>query len=85
MKKKLFILIVLLISISCITVKAEENKTLINIDYPSINQEVTNSLRIQGWVMTNFANTNIEVYIDDTKVEDIERQARPDVIKAIDG
>ena len=85
MKKKLFILIVLLISISCITVKAEENKTLINIDYPSTNQEVTNSLRIQGWVMTNFANTNIEVYIDDTKVEDIERQARPDVIKAIDG
>ena len=52
MKKKLFILIVLLISISCITVKAEENKTLINIDYPSTNQEVTNSLRIQGWVMS---------------------------------
>ena len=82
MKKKIFILIVLLISISYLSVNAEEHKTLINIDYPSMNQSVTNSLRIQGWVMSTI-NTNLEVYVDDTKVENIERIKRDDVINAI--
>ena len=59
-------------------------KTLINIDYPNTKVEKDNLL-MQGWVMST-TNSYIKTYIDNIDVTDnIERQARPDVIKAING
>ena len=84
MKKKIFILIILLVSMTFTSVKAEEvQRTLINMDYPYINQETTDSLKIQGWVMST-VNTNVEVYVDDTLIE-VDRQEREDVLKVIQG
>ena len=58
-------------------------KTNINIDYPRVNEEVTDNLQIKGWIMSN-ANTNIKVYIDNTEVS-VDRETRPDVLRAIQG
>ena len=58
-------------------------KTNINIDYPTINSELTDNLLIKGWIMST-ANSSIKVYIDNTEVS-VDREARPDVLKAITG
>ena len=80
---RILILFILLITIIFIPVKAEGNKTLINIDYPTANQELSDSLRIQGWVMST-VNTKVEVYVDN-KIEDVSRPQREDVLKIIKG
>ena len=58
-------------------------KTLTNIDYPRVNEEFTDVLKVQGWVMST-ANTTIKVYIDNNEIQ-LDREKRPDVLKAIKG
>ena len=73
---------VVLITVSITNVKAAS--TLVHIDYPTVNQEFQNTLRVMGWVMST-ENTTIKAYVDNVEVPDIPRQARPDVLKAIKG
>ena len=84
MKKNLLISIVGLLLLGAINIMAQDQGTLINIDYPSLNQEVTDSLRIQGWYMTTSENTYMKAYIDETEVE-VERKEREDVLRIIKG
>lgn len=58
-------------------------ETLIGADLP---QNVKRSVNVQGWVMSEDDGANVEIYLDDKKVEtQIERQLRPDVLLAITG
>ena len=61
----------------------EPPKTLTNIDYPKVNEELNNNLKIQGWVMST-ANTNIKVFVDNTEVE-VDRIERQDVLNIVKG
>ena len=58
-------------------------KTLTNIDYPILNQELTDNLRVLGWVMST-TNTTLKAYIDNQEVS-IDRFPRGDVLNAIKG
>ena len=58
------------------------DNTRIWIDYPKKDADISNSLKIQGWVMSKYEGTEIEVFIDQNKV-DISRVERSDVINAI--
>ena len=68
MKKKIILLLLtIIISIGLITVNADNNNTLSYIDYPINNQEVTDNLKVQGWVMST-ANTIVKVFMDNQEV-----------------
>ena len=60
-------------------------KTLINIDYPKLDEEKVNQLKIQGWIMSEYDNPTLEVYLDGEKLEGVIRSKRSDVIAAIKG
>ena len=45
------------------------DNTRIWIDYPKKNADISNSLKIQGWVMSKYEGTEIEVFIDQNKVD----------------
>ncbi|OKZ56203.1 MAG: hypothetical protein BHV99_06270 [Clostridium sp. 26_21] len=57
------------------------------IDSPEPNQNIKNNLKIRGWLMCTEKNTGVKIYIDDKELTDvkIEREDRPDVLKAING
>ncbi|MBR3049353.1 MAG: glycoside hydrolase family 25 protein, partial [Bacilli bacterium] len=59
--------------------------TAITIDYPTVSQKVTNTVTIQGWYLSTAASTSLEVYVDGNKIEEVNRSARADVLKAIKG
>ena len=65
----------------------EKYVTMIAIDKPKRNQEVTTSFNLSGWVMSTGTNSSIKVYIDDKLIENvnIKRKERPDVIQTIKG
>ena len=85
MKRKIInlisIIFICLITLSFTNVKAAS--TLTNIDYPRVNEEITDNLKVQGWVMST-VNTTIKAYIDNTEIS-LDRVERPDVLKAITG
>ena len=84
MKKKIILLLLtIIISIGLITVNADNNNTFSYIDYPTNNQEVTDNLKVQGWVMSTL-NTTIKAYIDYQEIE-LDRVERPDVLNGIKG
>ena len=85
-KIKLFIFTVFIciISLFYINVNAEENKILINIDSPKVNENKTNKVDIYGWVMSDSPNTNIKIYVDEKEIE-VSRSKRGDVLNAIKG
>ena len=85
-KIKLFIFTVFIciISLFYINVNAEENKILINIDSPKVNENKTNKVDIYGWVMSDSPNTNIKIYVDEKEIE-VSRSKREDVLNAIKG
>lgn len=58
-------------------------KTQIYIDYPTTNQDVADSLKIQGWIMSTISTT-AKFFIDDQEI-DVNRVMRKDVIKTIKG
>ena len=57
------------------------------IDSPEPNQKVKSNLKISGWLMCTEKNAGVKIYIDDKEMTDkqIERENRPDVLKAISG
>lgn len=71
---------------------AEENrkiivkkyKSLINIEEPSLSVN-SDSLLIGGWIMSNSPNTQLNIYLDDTRLSNIDRLERNDVLKVITG
>ena len=81
--KKVLTILILVLSL-CIykNTHAESINTKVYIDYPSINQEVNDTVKIQGWVMSKVSNTELKVYIDNEEIE-VDRHERNDVYKAI--
>ena len=65
----------------------DKYETKIYIDSPIKNQIVKTTLELDGWIMSSGENSDIEVYIDDQKIDDIKitRKEREDVIEAIKG
>lgn len=58
-------------------------ETKIELDLP---QKVKTSVDVQGWVMSEDNGANVEIYLDDKKVETkIERTIRQDILDEIDG
>ena len=80
--KKTLLLLTLLLFLMPYIVKAEEN-TMIYIDYPQVNEEKENTLKIQGWYLTKESNTQLEIYVDDEKQEGIERVERKGIFDII--
>ena len=66
--------------------KTVEDKTYLNIDYPNTEAINSDSLYIDGWVMSTNAGKSIEIYIDG-KIQqaNIVTRKRPDVIAVIEG
>ena len=81
--KKVLTILILVLSL-CIykNAYAESINTKVYIDYPSIHQEVKDTLKIQGWVMSKVSNTELKVYIDNEEIE-VDREVREDVYKVI--
>lgn len=66
--------------------KTEEDKTYLNIDYPNTEAINSESLYIDGWIMSTNANKNLEIYIDgEIQQANITTRKRPDVIAEING
>ena len=91
-KTKILIYIALftLIILNAISIKVEatdDYRARTYIDSPTEKMLVNHKLEIEGWVMTNDEQAQIEVYIDGKKqeIQDLQREERPDVIKAITG
>lgn len=86
-KNVLIIVVTIMVFLQIINVKANNNDSITKslIDYPRNNEQISDELKIQGWVLSKQANTEVEVLLDDTKIENIIRSARPDVLKAITG
>ena len=61
--------------------------TMISIDIPSNNEKITNDkMTVKGWVMSEYENPTLEVYLDNQKQEVVfDRHKRADVIQAITG
>ena len=66
-----------------ITVKKYE--TQIYIDSPYTNQLVDGKLHYQGWVMSEYSEASVKVYIDGEEQENPTRYKREDVLNAITG
>ncbi len=80
----LFIIILLLIPHN--VKSAEEVKTNVYLDYPNTTNINQDSLYIDGWVMSTYANKTIQIYIDGILQQaTIETRPRPDVHKSIKG
>ena len=80
--KKTLLLLTLLLFLIPYTVNGKDN-TMIYIDYPQVNEEKTNTLKIQGWYLTTESNTKLEVYVDEEKIEGIERVERKGIFDII--
>lgn len=64
----------------------ENIKSLLNLDVPSINLEVDNSLQIKGWIMSDNDLVKLKVFIDDKDISSkVTRTSRSDVIASING
>ena len=61
-------------------------KTLLNVDFPRNNSTNKESIFVQGWVMSELTNFEIEVFLDQEKIDtDILRYAREDVVSSVKG
>lgn len=57
-----------------------------NLETPTANQNVKNSINVAGWMMMDNPNADIEVYIDNTKMtETLNRTQRTDIINGVKG
>ncbi len=66
--------------------KTSEDKTYLNIDYPNTEAINSDSLYIDGWVMSTNADKSLEIYIDgEIQQTNIVTRKRPDVIAVIEG
>ena len=59
-------------------------ETLLQSDYPVINQSVKTSLHVQGWTLSEDSKNKVEVVLNGTTYQ-TQRQVRPDVLNAIKG
>ena len=92
MKKLLSIgcifLIILLSFLAINTVQAvtEDYETYLNIDYPNTNAIDTDTLEINGWVLSTCSDRTIQILLDGTVQDvDIPTRERPDVLSAVSG
>ena len=68
------------------TFEKKKPESLVMIDYPNGNTPIVDDILIKGWIMSEYNNPILEVYIDNVKIEqEIERHEREDVIKSISG
>ena len=58
-------------------------KYFIQIDSPTYADIVTGNVLIHGWSMSNIANKEIQIYVDDQKLENVQVEEREDVLNAI--
>ncbi len=59
---------------------------MVNIDEPSVTMVNGNSIKVQGWELSESKNSNIKIYIDNKQVSTtISRQERQDVLNAVKG
>ena len=80
-KKIFFSIFILTIGIlSIITVHAKNNSTQIYIDSPYTNQLVDGKLHYQGWVMSEYSEASVKVYIDGEEGEKILEYYCDDII-----
>ena len=68
------------------TLQIQKYETYLNLDYPNTNYIDTNTLEINGWVLSTCRDRTIRVYIDgEVQDVDIPTRERPDVLSAIPG
>ena len=57
-----------------------------NIESPQSNEELGTKLKVSGWILSEYKDSKIEIYLDNQLIEnEINRIARPDVINTISG
>ena len=89
MKKKIVITIIFifafcLIGLKTLDTQADNMKYTYYIENLPAVVERTNNYKVRGWVMSDYENKEVKIYIDDKELE-IEKEARPDVYEAIKG
>ncbi len=56
----------------------------VNIDHPTENATSGTTITIDGWVLSELLESELEIYLDNTKIEsEIIRSERPDVLNAM--
>ena len=92
MKKLYYIgcifLIILLSFLAINTVQAttQDYETYLNLDYPNTNHIDTDTIEINGWVLSTCSDRTIQILLDGIVQDvDIPTRERPDVINAIPG
>ena len=74
--------------LSEVSTKIEIKKydTMIYVDSPQMNQVVDGELKYQGWIMSEYKDSIVNIYINDELIEEADnRYEREDVLKAISG
>ena len=60
--------------------------TTMNLEEPANGKQVTASITVKGWVMSELSNAQIDIAVDGTVVKTVQnRVMRTDVLKAIEG
>ncbi len=60
--------------------------TTMNLEEPANGKQVTASMTVKGWVMSELSNAQIDIAVDGTVVKTVQnRVMRTDVLKAIEG
>ena len=86
-KIKLFIftIFICIVSFVSINVNAEE-KVWLYVEKPFNNGEsFSNTLNLQGWIMSEEKGTQVKVYVDGKDIGEVNRVERGDVVNTIKG
>ena len=86
--KKLLVAFLSLLLLSVFSLKivnAKSDDTKIYIDVPYSTQQVDGKLNYQGWVMSEYKNAKVKVYVDGEEQSNPTRYVREDVLSAISG
>ncbi|MBO6145239.1 MAG: glycoside hydrolase family 25 protein, partial [Bacilli bacterium] len=68
------------------SITVEKPKSTIYIDEPTkTTYSKDSTITVRGWSMSNITSKEIEIYVDNTKVENVEKIVREDVLKVITG
>ena len=89
MKKKIvittiFIIAICLIGLKTLDTQADNFEYTYYIENLPSSVERTRNYKVRGWVMSEYEDKEVKIYIDDNEVT-VEKEARPDVIEAIKG
>lgn len=79
-----FFIILGIIIFNCYNVSSEET-TIINVEFPTENCNIKNSVEISGWKLSREEHTSIKIFIGNTEIENVNYILRPDVMKVVKG